>query len=291
MSSRRHICVHVLYGDRYLSQSISFFELVKSILPNCDVIFVQNEHNGLQPDLKNFHWLIGSNEIREFSAWQEGIRLADSLWVSMSSDILLLTNDSIFRSQKLTNYSICSIKNFEKIDFNQPVIVGPVEYALYGIKAFDGIIQELVATFFIALSKETLATIGGISPVLDWDTYLTTTYSDQKIFIHPTHKSFNNFYNEWIGAGQRFGLGRWPGSTQVPYLEKNFLTLRLKAKTILLEARLSVSISKRQLKIIDIYTRTRRERLICIFKALIKRLIHDFRSELFKFRRSRNFDA
>lgn len=274
MIQRRYICVHALYGKHHIESSLEFFDKVKSMLLDCTVILVQNQDSISLPHSNEYYWLRGSNSVHEFSAWQEGLSFADTIGMTSPNDVIMLTNDTIVRSNHLRNIATAALPTLSTLDFSHPVVLGPVEYALTGVTIFNGTIKHLIATYFLAISRKRLAQLGGVLPNLDWDKYLATEYNPSGLFIHTEYKDYNQFYNAWLGAGQALGIGNWPGSYRLPYTKENFTALRQKAKTILLESHLAVEIKRNQFQVIDLYHRNSWQRILTQVKAIIRRKFH-----------------
>jgi hypothetical protein len=160
------------------------------------------------------------------------------------------------------------LSNLEILGENENSAIVPVVVEVGDIKIFDEKMDRLFSTFFIALSYGLIKKIGGISVDIKYGNYLANEHGE-KLFIDTGSKSYNYFYNNWLGFGVVGGVGSWPSSVLIPCNPKNFQFLHEKAKMILLETHFSVRLKKHEVNIIDLYQRSA---LIQFLRINLKRL-------------------
>lgn len=241
-----------MYGENYHGESVRFFDLILRS-PNVHAVLVQNDVSASLPAVGRAVCIYGSNRLREFSAWQEGINLVRQLHGLADTDCLVLTNDTFFRSSKLRELVLNrGFYGAELPKLVDGMALAPLEAALAGTAAFGHRFRELAATFFLAIRYRDLVKAGGIIGDIEFDQFLSADFSG-KLFIDRESKAFSRFYNQWLGASMRDGVGYWPHSACRPYCAENFEFLREKAKMCLLEANLTARLAQSGISFANLY--------------------------------------
>ncbi len=251
---RRYILVHAMYGGSGFAKEQLFFDRFRQCHGDAArVVLVQNLPQGGFPPNPAEAALQGSNALREFSAWQEGLAHYRAHMAPREDDVVVLTNDTIFRSDRLVGLATDNgLLRLGDVDFDRKLVLGPIINDLSGLRVFGQRIGEQLATYFVALRFSHLESVGGVLGQVDFDAHLAAHFGPE-LFIHPQTRRFNAFFNQWLGASQPQGLGRWPHSARTPYAEANFAFLRDKAKMILLEADFTHRLRQAGFRFVDIY--------------------------------------
>jgi hypothetical protein len=257
-----------MYGGKDFEKEENFFPL-RIGGERALSVFVQNDGSSHFPDVTDGINLSGSNRLREFSGWQEGIEFLLKEGMIVDEDILILTNDSIFREKRLLPIIRKGCDRLVGLNISENQILGPVEYHLFDIKVFDVRLTRLVATYFLAINWKSLKIIGGICGDVDFDACLSLSFEDGDLFRMPNSTSYNKFYNQWLGSGCKNGRGNWWASERKPFEAKNYGFLRDKAKMILLESHLTKQLIEHRFEIIDLYETSQ----LSVFKKRIKRVL------------------
>lgn len=270
----RYILVHAMYGGAGFDREQPFFHAFRQRYGDAaQVIFVQNLPQGAFPPCQAEASLYGSNTLREFSAWEEGLAHYQAHLEPRADDVVVLTNDTIFRSDRLLRLAMDNgVLRLGNVDFGSKVALGPIINDLSGLRVFGRRVGEQLATYFVAIRFQHLQAVGGVLGDVDFSAYLAQRFGPS-LFVHPKARQFNAFFNQWLGASQPAGVGRWPHSRRTPYTEENFAFLRDKAKMILLEAHLTHRLKCAGFRFVDIYNSNALKRFVNRRRYELRRLI------------------
>ncbi len=176
--------------DRHYFYSINGFNRFKNFLQSIDsaaeFIVVCN---GKVFDLMNYRYknvIQGSNEAREFSGWECGLKHAEASGMDLSKYIVIFANDTFCHHNNFGIFSRYAFrKSFGKmtVDSKCHAISGEV-WPFNSVFEVDGVESDCwVATYLFALPGATLMKIGGMHPTLPFDRFYSNdenklTYSE-----------------------------------------------------------------------------------------------------------------
>lgn len=264
--------IHCLYDESARLDITRCYDVLSSFIPEFEIsvlIVVNNPAVNLKLLDFRFNHLVGSNSMRDFSAWKEGWdSLSDSC---RSSDWFFISNDTLEKVHRFSTqlaYSFAhALKNFEQsLDSDSgKVIIGASER----IKSVSYDFRY-VPTFFCALNRA--AAEVALPDVLSncMDASVAEEYNEGQGILQSPDRLYADFMNGWLTGGS--GL-RWYAASQLNAM--NFNSFKVKCLCILLEHSLSYRVFCAGGKVLSCFQSPS-------FTGRIRRLIYVFTQRLYR---------
>lgn len=187
----------------------------------------------------NRHNVGGDNSAWEFSAWDKGIRAADTL--NIQSDIVLFFNDALFNSihQSFDMHYFSTMYNHVTLSRLSLGVLGHVDQselncAIHGMPSVHHMRSNSFAITSDLLPKIRLTYYDAHSV----SEFLPEKWTGQLFTEHaPLSSEFKTFLTWWMTKG-------WPRSAEYPLCQEHWPLIRAKLTAILNERMLSIQLQQ-----------------------------------------------
>ena len=229
--------VYVAYSQKY-KELISFLSSNKGIN---HTIVVDNSPDGINIPQENATMVKGSNVHNEFSGWQEGLNILVNNFDVSASDEVVFANDTFFAHHKITDIVL---NRFISFDVNGKA-VGFLssfnnDFAIYGLTS-----DSWLSTFAFKLN---FCAIESINFKIDYfdemDGLIEEEFPKNHKYLNLASGELENHLYAWLHDGG------WYKSKALT--KENYSFFRMKALCILNEKFLSLILTERGIRLIDV---------------------------------------
>jgi hypothetical protein len=255
--------LHCIYSINEGTKSLNqLAKVLKRTKYNIQIICICNKDKiNLNINDLNISYISGSNQLHEFSAWQEGYQLIKEDIDDRS--LVLLTNDTILSNHPFYGcLDLALLKCLNSLSSNsQNSIIG-----IRQVLDFNEV-KDYLSSFLVILNgRQTIhKVLDGILNI-EFDARINEGNSNE-ILIYCDDKYYQDFINNWLTEP---GKKSWHKAEKLT--DQSISRLQMKAKCILLEHSISIRAKKNNIKIFDIFEFTGLKYL---------RYIYSFRKDYF----------
>jgi len=245
----------VVYSENYLVKSINEFKNVLNLTARKHKIIIILNNPELESELKkltikNFDYLLGSNNFHEFGGWSEGLKYIKKKYLNdyQNSDYIFC-NDTFCHHRPFNNFHRLIFSYSSTIAFlsKKPKVAGEL-HSTEKLFDFNNIaFKTWVSSYYFAVNKSAMQLMQ-YEVILDIDTidqYLHGGIKEELFFTDKMDPYLKKYLLDWLFYGGWYKSARLKNNNKYLFYKK--------AMSILAEFLLSSNLHKNKIGLIDTY--------------------------------------
>lgn len=247
----RVVGILLVYYPEYLDSAIrNFNRFLKSLSPNLDLVLVNNGSSIISNEVDITAIIQGNNYLREFSAWDTGLKYCEENGLLKSCDLLVFANDTFCHHNKFGPFTRFA---FKKIFKN--IMDNPDQAAMAGEKfrlslpyTLNGLTSESwISTYLFAFNRSAFKEIKTLIPATPIEDFYLSGKNDIK-FSNLMSENLQKHIEKWLSGS---GVTTWRGVEKTE--ESGIDNLPGKVNSIICEKHLSAFAKANDINLIDVF--------------------------------------